>query len=176
MLAALATLLAIIHGLGAAFGVGGVTYAEVTYTKAIADNRITDRERDYFAKSFWALRWGMTTVLLSGIALIIVQYFLPDSPDTVLYAPLWMQNTLALVVTLSAWLMARKYISWWLGSSIAFAGWWMLLILDAFALFPFSYLILLFTYFVAVFLSAAFWGYVRVLLHERAKMKHRHHA
>jgi hypothetical protein len=171
MLAALGTVLVGIHALGALVGAGGVTFAEVAYSKAIADGKIVERERDYFHRSYWALRWGMTTVLLSGIALIVVQYLLPDSPEAVLYAPLWMQNSLALIITASAWFMTRKYISWWLGSSIAFAGWWMLLILDAFALLPLSYLVLLFVYVFAVFLSAGFWGYVRTILHERAKMK-----
>jgi hypothetical protein len=173
MLADLATLLIAVHAIGAALGAGAATFAEIAYAKAIADNRVEERERAYFAKSYWALRWGMTTVLLSGIALIIVQYFLPDSPDAVLYAPLWMQNTLVLVIAISAWLMARGHVDWWVGSSIAFAGWWMLFILDAFALFPFSYLVLLFAYLIGVFISAAFWGYVRTYLHERAKIRHR---
>lgn len=171
MLPAVATLLIGIHAIGAALGAGGVTYAEIVYAKAIADNRIDARERAYFEKSYWALRWGMSTVLLSGLALIVVQYFLPDSPDAVLYAPLWMQNTLALIITCSAWFMARGHISWWLGSSLAFAGWWMLLTLDAFALLPVSYVMLLFAYLLAVFASAAFWGYVRTYLHERVKMR-----
>ena len=164
MLEATATLLIALHTLGAALGAGGVTYAEVFYTKAVADGKIDRRERDYFETTYWALRWGMLTVLLSGIALIVVQYFLPDSPDAVLYAPLWMQNTLALVVTISAWALSRDLLPWWLGSALAFSGWWMLLILDAFRAVSVPYLTLLFAYVLAVFIAAAGWGYARVLL------------
>jgi hypothetical protein len=171
MLTALATILIFIHSLGAMLGAGGITYAEVFYTKAVADGHVDRKERDYFARSYFALRYGMTTVLLTGLALIIVQYFLPNSPDEVLYAPLWMQNTLALIVTFAAWALSRDFIPWWAGSSIAFAGWWMLLILDAFALFPIPYLFLLFVFVIAVFVSAAFWGYARVWAHEHVKMK-----
>lgn len=169
MLPLVATLLITVHTIGAALGAGGATYAEVFYTKAIADGVIDTRERDYFARSYWALRYGMTTVLLSGIALIVVQYFLPDSPEAVLYAPLWMQNTLALLITLCAWALSRGDIAWWLGSSIVFSGWWMILVLDAFQGFSFSYLLLLFVYVIAIFLTAAFWGYARILAHKQVK-------
>jgi hypothetical protein len=175
MLPAVATLLTALHFIGAVLGAGGVTYAEVAHAKAIADGKVERREYEYFAKAFWALRWGMTTVLLSGLALLYVQYFLPDSPDAVLYSPLWMQNTLVLAIIVAGAFMARRAVPWWLGSSLAFAGWWMMLILDLFALFTGSYLMLLFIYAFAVFVSAAFWGYVQSYLHERAKMHERGH-
>jgi|GEM_PF-1235135 len=176
MLEALATLLATTHLIGAALGAGGVTYAEIAHAKAIADGRVEHKEYEYFSRSFWALRWGMTTVLLSGLVLIYIQYFLPNSPDAFLYAPLWVQNTLAIAITLGGWLMVRETLPWWIGSSVAFAGWWMMVVLDLFDLFSISYLMLMFTYVVAVFISAGFWGYVQTLLHERASMRHRHHA
>lgn len=171
MLSAIATLLIALHTLGAALGAGGVLFAEVFYTKATADGRIDKRERAYFETTYWSLRWGMTTVLLTGIALIYIQYFLPDSPQAVLYAPLWIQNTLALFITVSAWALSRGMIPWWVGSALAFAGWWMMLILDAFQHFSFSYFTLLVVYVIAVFASAVFWGYARVLAHHRGKMK-----
>lgn len=174
MLAALATLLATTHLIGSALGAGAVTYAEIAHAKAIADGRIERKEYEYFARAFWALRWGMSTVLLSGLALIYVQYFLPDSDSAVLYSPLWIQNTLALAITLGGWCMARRTFPWWLGSSIAFAGWWMMLVLDLFALFSTSYLMLIFTYVLLVFASAGFWGYVGTLLRERESMRHKH--
>lgn len=175
MLEATATLLAALHLIGAALGVGGVTYAEVAHAKAIVDGRVEQREYEYFSRSFWSLRWGMSIVLLSGLALIYVQYLLPSSPDTSIYSPLWIQNTLALAITLGGWFMSRRSLPWWIGSSVAFAGWWMMFILDLFNLFTISYLILVFTYVLLVFVSAGFWGYVQTLLHERATIKHKQH-
>ncbi len=171
MLSAIAATLTALHLLGAALGAGGVLFAEIFYTKAIADGRITEKEREYFATTYWSLRWGMTTVLLSGIALIVVQYLLPNSPEAVLYAPLWMQNTLILIITAVGWMLSRDLVSWWVGSSMVFAGWWMILVLDAFQTFSFPYLLLLSAYAVAIFVSAAFWGYARVLARDRVKIE-----
>jgi hypothetical protein len=169
MLAALSGLLITIHVIGAALGAAGVTYAEIFYTKATADGHIDRREYDYFSTTFWALRWGMTVVLVSGIALVIVQYLLPNSPEDVFYAPLWTQNTLALVITLAAWFTSRKMFPWWLGSSLAFAGWWMMLVLDGARNATFSYLHLLMVYVLLVCASAVFWGYVRVIAHKDSR-------
>jgi hypothetical protein len=167
MLESLAILLGGLHTIGAALGAGGALYAELFYTKAIADGRIDTHERAWFSTTYFGLAWGMLIVLLSGLALIIVQYFLPDSPQAVLYAPLWMQNTLALVVTFAAWLMSRRSLPWWLGSSLVFAGWWMMLALDAWQGVSVPYLTLLFIYVLAVFGSGFFWSYMRTVLHKK---------
>jgi hypothetical protein len=171
MLAALATLLAGLHTIGAALGAAGATYAEVFYAKATADGRIDTREKSWIATTYWSLSWGMTVVLLTGIALTIVEYFLPDAPQGVLYAPLWMQDTLALVVTVVAWCMVQRLASWTVGSSLIFAGWWMMLALDAWRTVSVPYVWLLFVYALAVAASAALWGYVRLLFRERAKVR-----
>lgn len=171
MLAALATLLAGLHTIGAALGAAGTTYAEIFYAKATADGHVDSREKSWFATTYWSLSWGMVIVLLTGIALTIVEYFLPDSPQMVLYAPLWMQDTLALVVTVTAWYMARGFASWTIGSALIFAGWWMMLALDAWRTVSIPYLSLLAVYALAVAASAVLWGYVRFLFHERAKVR-----
>jgi hypothetical protein len=173
MLAAIATLLIAFHTLGAALGAAGATYAEIIYTKAMADGRIDRREREYFMTTYWALQWGMLTVLVTGLALVVVQFFLPASPDATLYEPLWIQNTLALIITVSAWMLGRSFISWGIGSALVFAGWWMLLILDCFRDYSFSYLGLLFIYVFLAFCSAVFWGYARVLAHKHVSIEDR---
>jgi hypothetical protein len=171
MLFALATLLAGLHTIGAALGAAGATYAEVFYAKASADGHIDKREESWFRTTYWSLSWGMTVVLLTGIALTVVEYLLPDSPQGVLYAPLWMQDTLALVVTVTAWCMKQNFASWNVGSGLVFAGWWMMLALDAWRTVSVPYLWLLFVYALAVAASIALWGYVRLLFRERAKVK-----
>ncbi len=174
---ALALILAGIHAIGAALGAGGVTFAEIFYTKATADGRIDRREQEYFRATFWALQWGLLTVLISGIALTIIQYFLPNSPQAVLYAPLWMQNTLALVIIIAAWFVSRRAFPWWVGSSLIFAGWWMMLVLDAYRTASVSYFWLWWAYALLFFLSALGWGYARTIAHGRyVHNTKRHHS
>ncbi len=164
MLEYLAAFLAGLHTLGAAIGAGGALYAEVIYTKSMQDNHIDAVERRWFSITYKALSWGMFLVLVTGIALIIVQFFLPNSPQDVLYAPLWMQNTLAFVITIAAWFMSRRAIPWWFGSSLIFTGWWMMLALDAWQALSIPYLSLVFLYIISVFIAGGFWEYMRILI------------
>lgn len=160
MLIELGVLLLALHGLGAALGAGGSLFAEIFYAKATADGHLDHREREWFRTTFFALRWGMTIVLTTGIALVIVQYFLPNSPTDVLHPAIWMQNILALVIVGFASALARKQVSWEVGASAIFAGWWMIFLLNVWQGEVYSLLTLAVIYTVFTVLSMAFWGYV----------------
>lgn len=163
MLEPFAILLIAVHGLGACLGAGGALFAEIFYAKATADGRLDRRERDWFRSTFFALRWGMTLVLISGILLVVVQYFLPNSPERVLHPALWVQNLLALVIIVFAYLLARKQITWHVGAGAVFAGWWMIFALDVWQGGIYPLLILTAIYVALVLASMAFWGYVSAL-------------
>jgi len=160
----LINVLSVIHALGAAVGAGGITFAEILYLKASADGRIDERERDYIRTTFWALKWGMATVLLSAIALIIAQYQIPAQAQAVTTPAFWAQLTLALVVLLAGYELARKRAPWLVATSFGFAAWWMILILDAWRGADAGYLALLFFYLLAAFISMGAWGYARMLI------------
>lgn len=160
MLIELGVLLLALHGLGAALGAGGSLFAEIFYAKATADGHLDRREREWFRTTYFALRWGMTIVLLTGIALIVVQYFLPNSPTEVLHPAIWMQNILALVIVGFASALARKQVSWETGASAIFAGWWMIFMLTVWQGKVYSLLTLSVMYVVLALLSMGFWGYV----------------
>src|SRR3989344_1337539 len=154
------------HTLGAALGVGGITFAEILYVKATRDGRVDAREREYVRATFFALRWGMTVVLLAGVALGLLEYKSPGASQGVLFAPLWFQNTLALVIIAAGYALAKGRIPWWFGSSAALVGWWFMLTIDAWRTIPFSYLSLVIAYIVLVFLPGAVLSYLRFLLSE----------
>jgi hypothetical protein len=78
-----------------------------------------------------------------------------------------MQNTLAIIITIAAWLMSRRAFPWWLGSSVVFAGWWMMLVLDAWQGISVPYLTLLFAYVISVFIAGGIWSYIRTYVQHR---------
>ncbi len=167
MLEILANALAGLHIVGAAIGAGGALYAEINYLKSMNSELETYLERQWFTITFNSLAWGMFVVLLSSIMLTIVQFFIPDGPQNVLHSALWMQHTLAFIIIIAAWFLSRRAFPWWFGSSLVFSGWWMLFALDAWLTDSVPYLTLIFSYVLFVFVSGAFWEYMRVLARER---------
>ncbi len=167
MLEILANALAGFHTIGAAIGAGGALYAEIFYLKSLATEPQDALERQWFTITFNTLAWGMFVVLFSSVALTITQFFLPDGPQYVLHSPLWMQHTLSVIIILAAWFLSRRAFPWWFGSSLVFSGWWMLFALDAWLETPISYLTLVFSYILLVFIVGAAWEYLRFHARER---------
>jgi len=167
MLEILASAFAGLHIIGAAIGAGGALYAEINYLKSLRGAPSDRLESQWFTITFNTLAWGMFVVLLSSIALTLVQFFIPDGPQHVLGSALWMQHTLAFIIIIAAWFLSRKAFPWWLGSSLVFSGWWMLFALDAWHTEPVPYLTLIFSYVILVFISGALWEYARMLARER---------
>jgi len=153
----------VLHTLGAALGALGVTFAEILYLKATRDGRVDAREREYIRTTFFALRWGLTLVLLSGVVLGIIEYQNPNAAQGVLFAPLWFQNTLALIIIATGYALAKNRIPWWLGSSALLTSWWFTLVIDAWRSVPFSYLSLVISFIVLTFIAAGALSYVRLL-------------
>jgi hypothetical protein len=174
MLIALASLLIGLHLLGVTIGVAGITFAEIFYLKATADGRIDAREKEYIRSTFWALKWGMFIVLISGSLLILVEYQLPFMNQAVLFAPLWVQETLCLVIITSGWALVKKKVSWFVGTALAFSAWWMILILDAWHNVPLGYSSLIILYALFASLSAIILGYVRVVCNKELHHKASH--
>ena len=162
-------LLAALHTLGAGIGACGITFAELMYLKAAADGTIDDRERAYIRTAFWALRTGLVAVLLSGIALTLVQYQYPALPQAVLAPALWMQNTLAFVVILAGWALASKRLPWLAATALSFSAWWMIFALDAWRAQTLGYAALALLYTVAAFAAAGLLAYLRMLAGEKER-------
>jgi len=167
MLPLAAEVLQMIHTLGAALGAAGVTFAELYYTRAVVDGKIDTCEKTHIHRTLWALQWGVCTVVLSGIALIVVEYYIPDVSQIVLTAPFWMTHTLTVVVITLGFLISRSLIPWWFGSAAAFSAWWMMLAIDGWRDMPLNYLSLVIAYVLLTVGVIAVFHYVRSVLIER---------
>ncbi len=159
---------AFVHVLGAAIGAAGITFGEIFYLKATADGRVDARERDYLHTTFFALRWGLLVILLSGIVLGTLEYAYVGAENHVISAPWWFINTLAFVIIFAGWGLMKGKVSWWIGSSLAFSAWWMVLMLDAWQITSpeasFSYVALVFAYVVFALITAGALSYARFFM------------
>lgn len=156
-----------LHTIGASIGAIGALYAEICYLRAINTDLGAELERQWFTTTFNALAGGMFLVLLSSIGIVIVQYLVPGGPQYVFHSALWMQYSLSVIVIFAAWFLSRRAFPWWFGSSLIFSGWWMLLALEAWATEPISYLTLVFSYILLVFVTGGLMEYLRMLARER---------
>lgn len=119
-----------LHTLGAGLGACAVLYAEWEYLQGHLGNRLSVGERRHLYATFFALRWGLSIVLLSALALIGIEYLAPVAPSVVVFAPFWASNTLALIIILSGTLLSRKRIPFPLGGGAALTAWWYMLLLS----------------------------------------------
>jgi hypothetical protein len=165
--AALIPFAAVLHVIGAMIGAGTTTFAELFYTKAASDGIIDHHERKYLRRVYHGLRIGMTTVLLSGFALIVLEYLVPNAPQQVLFAPFWAIQTLTLIVLVLGELLSRREVPWWFASAALLAGWWMILLLDVNFFSSVSYLTLLMLYVIVSFVLGALLSYLRLLLRKK---------
>ena len=163
-------LLSGLHLIGTALGCGGITFAEIFYLKAAKDGRIDAAERDHIRSTYWAMKWGLSIALVAGLLLTVVQYQLQASDQAVMYAALWMQDTLAVIIIISGWALAARAFPWWLATALAFSAWWTMLLLHAWQTLPLNYLSLVFMYLLFVVATAIIFGYLRSVFHpERAR-------
>lgn len=167
MLPFFAESLFVIHALGAALGAAGVTFAELFYTKAVVDGKIDSCEKKHILHTLWALRWGVSSTVFANVALVVVEYFIPDGAQTVLTAPFWMQHTLMVIVLIAGLLISRNAIPWWIGSSAAFTAWWMMLAIDMARGIPMNYIGLVVLYVIMTLAVATGFSYARTVLHDR---------
>lgn len=112
--------------LGAIVGAGTVVWGEVAYVRAMKDGHINRAERAHLDVIAHGLRFGMTLLLLSSFALVVVAYLSRASVQPALSAGYWELIVFALLVVYVTWALSRKWISFALGSAIAFTGWWFL--------------------------------------------------
>lgn len=156
-----------VHALGAALGAAGVTFAELFYTQAVIDGKISSCEKKHIMHTLWALRWGVSITVFANVTLVLIEYFIPDGAQTVLTAPFWMQHTLMVIVLVCGILISRNAIPWWIGSSAAFTAWWMMLGIDLARNTPMNYIGLVVLYVILTLAVGAAFSYGRSVLHDR---------
>ena len=164
----LITFFATLHTFGAIIGVATVTFAETFYTAAARDGIIDHHERKYLRQLFHGLRFGMILVLLSGVALVVLEYLVPDATQLVLEAPFWALMTLTLIVIGFASMLVSKTTPWRVASSGILVGWWFILLLDLGYMNSLGYINIMLLYVLASVLIAGVLGYAQVLLKKKS--------
>jgi hypothetical protein len=165
----LISVFAALHTLGAFIGTGFTTYAEAFYTRAASDDRIDHHERKYLRRLFHGLTYGLVLVLISGTALIVLEYIVPDAPQEVLAAPFWFLQTLIYVIIFVGWLLSKDKTPWWFGSAAVVVAWWMMLLIDLGFFNSFGYVALILSYIITTFIVAGLLGYFRTWMRRPAK-------
>lgn len=159
---ALIPILAAIDTFGALVGTGMTTFAEIFYNHAVSDGEIDHHERKYLRRLFRGFTFGITLVLLCNIALIVLEYLIPDAPTTVLLAPFWALQILALLILVIGWMLSKRAIPWWLGSSAVLSAWWILLLDDLGFFNAYSFLTIFFVFVLVTFILAGILTYLRM--------------
>lgn len=114
------------QALGAIIGAGTTVWGEMAYVRAMRDGRIDHAERAHLNAIAHGLRFGMSLLLLSSFALVVIAFLLRASVQPALTPSYWMLIVIALLVLYVSWALSRNRISFALGSAIAFSGWWFL--------------------------------------------------
>lgn len=123
---ALVFFLILLQALGACIGAFAAIWAEITYILAMRDGKIDNAERAHLKSIGHGLRFGMALLLLSSLALVIVDYTLQVARQPALTPVYWVFILLVLIIIVVSWLLARKKISFIAGSAISLAAWFLL--------------------------------------------------
>jgi hypothetical protein len=123
------------QALGALVGAGASVWGEVVYMRAMRDGKIDRAERAHLEVIAHGLRFGMSLLLISSFALVIVAYLLKNPAQPAQTTGFWTLILFALLIVYVSWALSRNRISFALGSAIAFTAWWFLAYLTL-GLFP----------------------------------------
>jgi hypothetical protein len=159
-----------LNTLGALIGTAFTTYAEIFYTRAAADDRIDHHERKYLRHLFQGLKFGMILVLVSGVALIVLEYLVPSAPQTVLTGPFWALQTLIYLIIALAWALSKKKASWWFSSAAILVGWWMMSLIDLGFLNSFNYVQIILAFIFVTFIVAGLLNYLRTWMRRSTRV------
>ncbi len=155
-------LFGLLHLIGTFAGVAYSTFAEIFYIKAASDGVVDKHERKYLRRLFRALSIATPVVVISSIALIVLEYLIPGGQQDVATAQFWAAQTLIVAIVLFGRTLEKRQTPWWVASSAMLVGWWMLLAIDLGYLASFGYTAIIMFYILLTFLAAGVIGYVRL--------------
>jgi hypothetical protein len=155
---------------GAFIGAFTALWGEVVYMLAMRDGKIDAAERAHLRAIGNGLRFGMMLLLLASLALVIISYALHGALQPALTASYWVFITLALLIIIVSWALARKKISFAIGSAICFTAWWFLtfLTLGLLSIISYGAVLALFTVLVAVCYAVLYYAHLLVS-HKKGK-------
>jgi hypothetical protein len=123
---AFVSLLVFCQALGASIGTFTAVWGEIAYIRAQQDGKIDTAERAHLRIIGHGLRFGMVLMLLSSFGLVVVAYLLHSAEQPALSTSYWTFIALIFLLIGISWALARRHISFALGSAIVFTAWWFL--------------------------------------------------
>jgi hypothetical protein len=114
------------QALGALVGAGASVWGELAYLRAMRDGNISRAERAHLEVIAHGLRFGMSLLLISSFALVIIAYLLKNAAQPAQTAGFWILAVFSLLIIYVSWALSRNRISFALGSALAFTAWWLL--------------------------------------------------
>ena len=125
-MAAVILSLLFLQALGAVVGVIAAVWAELSYLHAMRSGNIDAAERAHLAAIGRGLRWGMTILLLATLGFTVAAYAYRIEPQPALSASYWLIVLFSILIIAISWALARKHLSFALGSAAALTAWWLL--------------------------------------------------
>ncbi len=119
-------LLVIAQALGALIGAFSAVRGELAYVRAMRDGHLDRAERAHLEHIARGLSFGMSLLLLSSLALVVIAYLLHAAEQPALMPNYWILMALAILVITVSWALSRQRVSFAFGSALAFTGWWFL--------------------------------------------------
>jgi len=148
-------LLVISHIIGTVLGVGGATFAEIFYVRALRDGTVSGEEGATLKTIYTILRIGLFMAVLSGFGFLL--YFSLTGHEEYLYnEKLWAKLTIVFFLMVNAILIQAKRMPLWLGSAISLTSWYTALILGVLRGAGYTYFGVLIVYAMAVLVVAYF--------------------
>jgi len=165
----LISLLVFCQALGASVGAFTAVWGEFAYVRAMRDGKIDIAERAHLRIIANGLRFGMMLILLSSFGLVIVAYVVQASFQPALSTSYWTLVVLAFLIIGVSLALARRRISFALGSAIVFTAWWFLahLVFGWFPALSFGAVVAFFVIAVAIFYAVL--GSARFLMFDLHK-------
>jgi len=143
------TILIISHIVGTVLGVGGATFAEIFYLKAIKDGEIDPTEGSFLKTTYFILRTGLVLLVLSGFSMLALK--VSQGASGYLYNPiLWAKLTITIIIATNALLLQAHAIPSWLGFSLSLTSWYAAMILGLWRSLDASYVAIMLFYIVWV--------------------------
>ncbi len=149
-----------VHIIGTALGVGGATFAEIFYMKAMKDGHVDPMESDFLKATYRVLRIGMVLLILSGFGYFLL--FRIEGKEFLLYNDRFLAKlALTAIIFFNALLLQTRKIPLWLGSSLSITSWYTALVLGVWRGIPASLFAITAWYIVAVLVMAVLLHYIR---------------
>ena len=147
------TFLIIAHVFGTILGVGGATFAEIFYLKALRDGEIDPTENSFLKITYRVLRIGLVILILSGVGIFILGRL--TGHESSFYDPRFLAKmTMFAAIVINPILFQTKLLKSWIATSISLVSWYGAFIVGMWRNLDASYFEIISVYILAVMIAA----------------------